>query len=56
MVRQIILEMKDMRLGTVLLLAASGMRATEALSIRLRDIDWKAKRITIRAEFTKTRT
>jgi len=45
-----------MRLGTVLLLAASGMRATEALSIRLRDIDWKAKRITISAEFTKTRT
>jgi integrase len=58
LVRKIILEIKhNMRLQTyVLLLAATGMRATEALSIRVSDIDWKNKRVRIREEYTKTKT
>jgi integrase len=56
MVRKIILEIKEIRLQTyVLLLATTGMRASEALSIRVKDIDFEAKKVSIRAEFTKTR-
>jgi integrase len=56
MVRKILLEIQDLRLQSyVLLLAATGMRATEGLSVRLRDIDWDRKIITIRAQYTKTK-
>ncbi len=55
--RKIILACKDMRLQTyTLLLAATGMRAQEALSIRLKDIDFANHKISLRAEFTKTDT
>ena len=48
----------DIRLKTyVMLLAATGMRASEALSIRLVDCDLKANppRLQIRGEYTKTK-
>jgi integrase len=48
----------DIRLKTyVMLLAATGMRAVEALSIRIRDIDFKASpvKLSIRGEYTKTK-
>jgi integrase len=48
----------DIRLKTyVMLLAATGMRATEALSIRIKDIDFKASpvKLFVRGENTKTK-
>src|SRR6266487_4008243 len=55
LVRRIILACQDTRLQTyVLLLASTGMRATEALSIRYEDIDWEAATVTLREEYTKT--
>jgi integrase len=49
----------DIRLKTyVMLLAATGMRATEALSIRIKDLDLESRptRLFVRGEYTKTRT
>ena len=49
----------DIKLKTyVMLLAATGMRATEALSIRIKDIDLKSSpaKVFVRGEYTKTRT
>ena len=49
----------DIRLKShVLLLAATGMRATEALSIRIKDLDLKSSpaKLFVRGEYTKTRT
>jgi integrase len=49
----------DIKLKTfVMLLAATGMRATEALSIRIKDIDLKSSpaKLFVRGEYTKTRT
>jgi integrase len=42
----------------VMLLAATGMRATEALSIHIKDLDLKSSpaRLFVRGEYTKTRT
>jgi integrase len=48
----------DIRLKTyVMLLAATGMRPTEALSIRIKDIDTKSNpvKIFLRGEYTKTK-
>lgn len=39
----------------LLLLATTGARASEAASIRLRDIDFKNSKVNFRAEFTKTK-
>ena len=40
-----------------MLLAATGMRATEALSIRIKDLDleFKPAKVFVRGEYTKTR-
>jgi integrase len=49
----------DIRLKSyILLLAATGMRATEALSIRIKDLDLKSSpaKLFVRGEYTKTRT
>jgi integrase len=49
----------DLRLKTfVMLLASSGLRATEALSIRLKDVDVNSNepKLIIRGEHTKTKT
>lgn len=49
----------DIRLKTyVMLLAATGMRAVEALSIRIKDLDLQShhSRLFVRGEFTKTRS
>ncbi|MFL6347884.1 MAG: tyrosine-type recombinase/integrase [Nitrososphaeraceae archaeon] len=49
----------DIKLKTyVMLLAATGMRATEALSIRIKDLDLKSipAKLFVRGEYTKTRT
>jgi integrase len=49
----------DIRLRTyVMLLAATGMRAVEALSIRIKDLDLQSSpaRLFVRGEFTKTRS
>jgi integrase len=49
----------DIRLKTyVMLLAATGMRAVEALSIRIKDLDLKSNppKLFVRGEFTKTRS
>ena len=49
----------DIRLKTyVMLLAATGMRATEALSVRIKDLDLKSSpaKLFVRGEYTKTRT
>jgi integrase len=49
----------DIRLRTyVMLLAATGMRAVEALSIRIKDLDLQSNpsRLFVRGEFTKTRS
>jgi integrase len=54
----IINSCSDIRLKTyVMLLAATGMRAVEALSIRIKDIDFKASpvKLFIRGEYTKTK-
>ena len=48
----------DLRLKTyVMLLASTGLRATEALSIRLKDLDFESQqpKVTIRGEYTKTK-
>jgi len=48
----------DIRLKTyVMMLAATGMRATEALSIRIKDLDLGSQpaRLFVRGEYTKTR-
>jgi integrase len=58
-IRKILLNCSNRRLKTYLLLLASGgMRALEALAIRLCDIDFSVHptKIHIRKEFTKTRT
>jgi integrase len=57
-IRDIILACSEIRLKTyVMFLASTGMRAVEALSIRLKDISFDSNpvRVTIRAEYTKTR-
>lgn len=57
-VRDILLAASNINVKTYLmLLAATGMRATEALSIRYKDLDFKSNppRVTIRGEFTKTK-
>ncbi|MGB8934877.1 MAG: tyrosine-type recombinase/integrase [Candidatus Nitrosopolaris sp.] len=49
----------DIRLKTyVMLLAAGGFRAVEALSIRIKDLDLESKpaRVFVRGEYTKTKT
>jgi integrase len=49
----------DIRLKTyVMLLAATGMRAVEALSIRIKDLDLKSNptKVFVRGEYTKTTT
>ena len=49
----------DIRLKTYLmLLAATGLRATEALSIRIKDLDLESEpaKVFVRGEYTKTRT
>jgi integrase len=49
----------DIRLKTyVMLLAATGMRAVETLSVRIKDLDLKSypQRLFVRGEFTKTRS
>ncbi|MGH9923827.1 MAG: tyrosine-type recombinase/integrase [Nitrososphaeraceae archaeon] len=49
----------DIRLKTyVMLLAATGMRAVEDLSIRIKDLDFQSypPRLFVRGEFTKTRS
>jgi integrase len=51
-------ECSDIRLKTyVMLLAGSGMRATEALSIRIKDLDLTCSpaKVSVRAEYTKTK-
>jgi integrase len=56
---KILLSCNNRRIKTYLLILASGgMRATEALAIRLRDIDFSVSptKIHIRKEFSKTRT
>ena len=48
----------DIKLKTyVMLLASTGLRATEALSIRLKDLDLESNpaKLSIRGEFTKTK-
>jgi len=58
-VTEIINQCSDIRLKTyVMLLAATGMRAVEALCIRVKDIDFdnKPARISVRGENTKTKT
>jgi len=49
----------DIKLKTyVMFLAATGMRAIEALSVRIKDLDLKASpaKVFVRGEYTKTRT
>jgi len=49
----------DIRLKTyVMLLAATGMRAVEALSIRIKDLDFQSSppKLFVRGEFTKTKS
>ena len=58
-IRKILLSCNNRRLKTYLLvLASGGMRAMEALAIRLRDIDFTASptKIHIRKEYSKTKT
>jgi integrase len=65
-IREILLKCSDIKLKTyVMLLAATGMRATEALALRHKDFDFDDDNIRnnnrqafvrIRDEFTKTRT
>ncbi len=53
----IINSCSQIRLKTyVILLAATGMRAVEALSVRIKDFDSKSCKIILRGGFTKTRT
>ena len=56
MVRRIILGCQTPRLQAyVVMLAATGMRAVEPLSIRYKDIDLEGGTAKVRAEFTKTK-
>ena len=66
-IREILLKCSDIKLKTyVMLLAATGMRATEALALRYKDFDFgdddnknnsnHQAYVRIRGEFTKTRT
>ena len=58
-IRRILLSCNNRRLKTYLLvLATGGMRATECLAIRIKDIDFLVKptKIHIRKEYAKTRT
>src|SRR5215203_987740 len=64
-IREILLKCSDIKLKTyVVLLAATGMRATEALALRNKDFDFDDESsrnnrqafVRIRGEFTKTRT
>jgi integrase len=64
-IRKILLKCSDIKLKTyVMLLAATGMRATEALALRHKDFDFDTDDdnnngqafVRIRGEFTKTRT
>jgi integrase len=58
-IRNLLLNCANRRLKTfILVLASSGARATEILSVRLRDIDFKSSptKIHLRKEITKTRT
>jgi integrase len=62
-IREILLKCSDIKLKTyVMLLAATGMRATEALALRHKDFDFddnsnnRQAFVRIRGEFTKTRT
>jgi integrase len=61
-IREILLKCSDIKLKTyVMLLAATGMRATEALALRYKDFDFGDDNnnhqafVRIRGEFTKTR-
>jgi integrase len=57
-IRNILLNCNNRRLKTFILVLASGaMRSTEALAIRIRDIDFKSNptKIHLRKEYTKTR-
>ena len=58
-IRNLLLNCANRRLKTfILILASSGARATEILSVRLLDIDFKSSptKIHLRKEITKTRT
>lgn len=58
-IREILAACEDIRLKTyVMFLASTGWRASEALSVRLQDIDFDAKpvRVNLRGENAKTRT
>lgn len=64
-IREILLKCSDIKLKTyVMLLAATGMRATEVLALRYKDFDFgddnknnnQQAFVRIRGEFTKTRT
>jgi integrase len=65
-IREILLKCSDIKLKTyVMVLAATGMRATEALALRYKDFDFGEDNknnnnhqafVRIRGEFTKTRT
>jgi integrase len=58
-IRKILLSCSNRRLKTYLLvLASGGMRAVEALAIRLKDIDFTASptKVHIRKEYSKTKT
>lgn len=58
-IRQFMIFCKDLSVRTYMLtLASTGMRAAEALSLRLSDLDFNQSpgKINIRAEFTKMRT
>ena len=58
-IAEILNAASDIRLKTyVLLLAATGMRAGEALSIRIKDLDFDSNpsKLFVRGEYTKTRT
>jgi integrase len=58
-IAEILNTCSDIRLKTyVMLLAATGMRAVEALSIRIKDLDLQSNpsKLFVRGEFTKTRS
>ena len=58
-IAEILNAASDIRLKTyVILLAATGMRAGEALSIRIKDLDFDSNpsKLFVRGEYTKTRT
>ena len=58
-VAEILNACSDIKLKTyVMFLAATGMRASEALSVRIKDLDLKSSpaKVFVRGEYTKTRT